>query len=181
MTLNRGMLTSDTEEWETPQPLFDAWHERFRFDVDVCSTHENAKCERHWTKEEDGLKQDWSGLRCWMNPPYGKYIAWWIRKARDSAVNGGALVVLLLPARTDTKWYHRYIYDRKESKRQGKTVWRPWVKEVDFMPGRREFKQGQTLGWVEQNTAPFPSMVVVFENALIQLVGRDESIQGEEP
>lgn len=104
--MNKGLFTSNTDEWATPQALFDELNEEFHFTLDPCSTDENAKCEMHYTKAEDGLKQDWTGQRVYCNPPYGRQIGKWVKKAHDSK----CLTVMLLPARTDTKWFHEYIY-----------------------------------------------------------------------
>jgi phage N-6-adenine-methyltransferase len=100
--INAGMYSSKTDMWATPQGFFDKLNDEFGFETDVCATPENAKCKRYFTQEENGLKQEWSG-RCWMNPPYGRGIGEWIKKAYESAKRGG-LVVCLLPARTDTAW-----------------------------------------------------------------------------
>jgi site-specific DNA-methyltransferase (adenine-specific) len=100
------MFSSDSMEWETPQWLFDELDKEFHFDLDPCSTHENAKCKLHYTKEEDGLLQDWTGHRVFCNPPYGREIGKWVKKAYESK----CLTVMLIPARTDTKWFHQYIY-----------------------------------------------------------------------
>ena len=104
--MNSGLFTSNTAEWGTPQALFDELNEEFHFDLDPCSTHENAKCDLHYTKAEDGLQQDWTGHRVYCNPPYGREIGKWVKKAHDS----DCLTVMLLPARTDTQWFHKYIY-----------------------------------------------------------------------
>ena len=106
MTFVPEMLTANTPEWETPQELFDSLDAEFHFDLDPCCTHENAKCELHYTKAEDGLKQDWTGHRVYCNPPYGRQIKKWVEKAAKSK----CLTVMLIPARTDTKWFHDYIY-----------------------------------------------------------------------
>lgn len=96
--------SSRTDEWETPLALFNALSDEFGgFDLDVCATSENAKCAAYFTKAEDGLAQEWHG-KCWMNPPYGRAIGSWMRKAHES----GAFVVCLVPARTDTAWWHEY-------------------------------------------------------------------------
>ena len=100
------VFSSDSMEWETPQWLFDELNEEFHFDLDPCSTHENAKCDLHYTKEEDGLIQDWTGRRVFCNPPYGHEIGKWVKKAYESK----CLTVMLIPARTDTRWFHQYIY-----------------------------------------------------------------------
>ena len=129
--------SSATPEWETPQAFFDRLDAEFRFTLDVCSTHENAKCAAHYTRDEDGLAQSWSGV-CWMNPPYGREIAAWMRKAfRES--RRGATVVCLVPARTDTAWWHDYAM-------RG---------EIRFLRGRLKFGNAPA-------NAPFPNAVVIF-------------------
>jgi len=138
VSVNSGMFSSATAVWETPQATFDALAAEFGgFGLDVCALPENAKCARYYTPEQDGLAQDWRG-RCWMNPPYGRTIGLWVRKAYESA-QAGALVVCLLPARTDTAWWHDYAM-------RG---------EVRFLRGRLRFGGAK-------NSAPFPSAVVIF-------------------
>ncbi len=104
--MTSGLFSSRTDEWETPKDFFQKLDDEFHFDLDVCATPENAKCKRYFTKEQDGLKQEWKGT-CWMNPPYGRQISLWGKKALDSA--RGATVVCLLPSRTDTQWWHSYV------------------------------------------------------------------------
>lgn len=130
--------SSKTDMWATPQDFFDALDAEFHFTLDACAVKENAKCEAYYTPEQDGLDQPWTG-RVWCNPPYGRNVGQWVKKAHDTA-SGGGFVVMLLPARTDTRWFHDYIY--------GKT-------EVRFIKGRLKFGSCQ-------NAAPFPSMVVIF-------------------
>lgn len=130
--------SSKTDMWATPQDFFDALDAEFHFTLDACAVKENAKCEAYYTPEQDGLDQPWAG-RVWCNPPYGRNVGQWVKKAHDTA-SGGGFVVMLLPARTDTRWFHDYIY--------GKT-------EVRFIKGRLKFGSCQ-------NAAPFPSMVVIF-------------------
>ena len=130
------MFSSKTGLWATPQRFFDKLNEEFHFDVDVCAIPENAKCERFYTPDDDGLKQAWEGT-VWCNPPYGREIGKWVKKAAES----NATVVMLLPARTDTSWFHEYIYGKAE---------------IRFIKGRLKFGDGT-------NSAPFPSMVVVFK------------------
>jgi site-specific DNA-methyltransferase (adenine-specific) len=137
--MTSGMFTSNTPEWATPQWLFDELNKEFNFDLDPCSTHENAKCERHYTKEDDGLSKSWGG-RVFCNPPYGKEIAKWVKKAYEESSH--ADVVMLIPARTDTKWFHNYIYGKAE---------------IRFIKGRLRFGDGKT-------DAPFPSMIVIYKN-----------------
>ena len=133
------MFSSKTDLWETPQNFFDRLNDEFCFETDVCALPENAKCAKYYTPEQDGLAQTWTGV-CWCNPPYGRQIGKWVAKASDSAQNG-ATVVMLLPARTDTRWFHRYIYGKAE---------------IRFVPGRLKFGRSR-------NSAPFPSMVCVFK------------------
>jgi phage N-6-adenine-methyltransferase len=131
------MFSSEKCEWATPQATFDALHAEFVFEVDVCALASNAKCEHYFTPEMDGLAQKWTGV-CWMNPPYGREMPKWIRKAYESAQEG-ATVVSLLPARTDTAVWHDYCMKG----------------EIRFIRGRLKFG-GHT------NAAPFPSAIVIF-------------------
>jgi phage N-6-adenine-methyltransferase len=101
------MLTSDRDSWETPPEIFERCNAEFRFDLDVCATPDNAKCERYYTPEMDGLAQEWRG-RCWMNPPYGRAIWRWMQKAYEAAQTTADVVVCLVPARTDTAWWHQW-------------------------------------------------------------------------
>lgn len=130
--------SSKTDMWATPQDFFDALDAEFHFTLDACAVKENAKCAAYYTPEQNGLDQPWTG-QVWCNPPYGRNVGQWVKKAHDTA-SGGGFVVMLLPARTDTRWFHDYIY--------GKT-------EVRFIKGRLKFGSCQ-------NSAPFPSMVVIF-------------------
>lgn len=117
------MFSSKTDMWETPQDFFDRYDATYHFETDVCALPENAKCARYFTPEMDGLKQEWAGV-CWMNPPYGREISKWVRKAYESARDNLATVVCLLPARTDTKWFHDYVL--------------PYA-DVRFIKGRMKF------------------------------------------
>ena len=103
------MFSSSTDDWATPQEFFDRLNEEFRFTLDPCANEKNHKCDRYYTKEQDGLRQPWDGERVFCNPPYGRGIGDWVKKAREAAERN-ALVVLLLPARTDTRWFHDWIY-----------------------------------------------------------------------
>lgn len=137
--LNEALFSSDRMDWETPKELFDHWNKLFDFNLDVCALPHNAKCKRFFTPEDDGLAQEWAGNRCWMNPPYGKDIAKWVKKASEEAKKG-ALVVALLPARTDTAWFHNYVL--------------PYA-QITFLRGRVKFVGG-TSG------APFPSIIAAY-------------------
>ena len=132
------MFSSKTDLWETPRDFFDKLDAEFHFNLDVCALPENAKCAAFYSPDVDGLSQPWYG-RCWCNPPYGRQVGRWVEKAARSA-EAGATVAMLLPARTDTAWFHDYIYGRAE---------------VRFVRGRLKFGGSA-------NSAPFPSMVVIF-------------------
>ena len=106
------MFSSKTDLWETPQTFFDELNQEFGFTLDACAVPDNAKCERYYTPEQDGLSQPWDGV-VWCNPPYGREVGKWVRRGLMASENG-AIVVMLLPARTDTKWIHDYIYGKAE-------------------------------------------------------------------
>lgn len=135
--INKGMFTSKTDLWYTPQEFYSKLDKEFSFEVDVCALPENAKCNKFFSPQQDGLKQEWKGV-CWMNPPYGRTIGKWVKKAYESSLEG-ATVVCLLPARTDTRWWHDYCMKG----------------EVRLVKGRLKFGGSN-------NSAPFPSAVVVF-------------------
>lgn len=136
-----ALFSSQSVEWATPQDFFDRLNEEFHFTLDPCSTHENAKCAKHYTKEDDGLSQDWKGETVYCNPPYGREMPKWIKKCYEHFM-GGDDAVMLIPARTDTKAFHEYIYGKAE---------------IRFIRGRLKF------GGAKAN-APFPSMVVVYKH-----------------
>lgn len=138
--ITQGMFTSRSDMWETPQWLFDKLNAAWMFSLDVCATAENAKCKHFITPEMDALRDDiyWHGT-CWMNPPYGRQIGLWVKKAYESAQRG-ATVVCLLPARTDTAWWHDYCMKG----------------DITFLRGRLKFGDSK-------NSAPFPSAIVIFK------------------
>lgn len=138
--LTSGLTSSNTDEWSTPQDLFDALDATFHFTLDPCATPENAKCAKFYTKEQDGLKQDWGGAVIWCNPPYGREIGKWIQKCAEHR----GVAVMLIPARTDTRWWHSYIDKNPDA-------------HVYFIKGRLKFGNGK-------NPAPFPSAIVVYTN-----------------
>lgn len=137
--INKGMMSSLTPEWATPQDFFDGLDSEFGFTLDVCAADWNAKCDRYFTIEDDGLSQEWDGV-VWMNPPYGREIGMWMAKAVESW-RGGATVVCLVPARTDTAWWHDYAM-------QG---------DIRFLRGRLKFIGPEGV----KSSAPFPSAVIV--------------------
>lgn len=125
------------DEWETPQALFVSLDMEFHFTVDVCASKDNAKCEKFYTREDNALDKEWSGV-CWMNPPYGSGILQWIRKAYQSSLKG-AVVVCLLPSRTSTRWFHDYCIKG----------------EIRFLRKRIHFGG-------HKSAAPFGTMIVIF-------------------
>lgn len=173
----KTLFSSATDEWATPQDFFDALNAEFGFTLDPCATHENAKCARYFTVEDDGLAQDWSGHTVFMNPPYSEpeqpckpkckkkrcsergfhideYVPGqidWVRKAHDEWRKGGTTVVCLIPARTDTELFHCYINPYYERLKCGESV----NFDLRFVKGRLKFGNAE-------NTAPFPSMVVIY-------------------
>lgn len=137
--MNDVLFSQKTVEWETPQDFFDNLNDEFHFTLDPCSTDENAKCAKHYTIEQDGLAQDWTGETVYCNPPYGREMPLWIKKCYDHFIGGGT-AVMLIPARTDTKAFHEYIYGKAE---------------LRFIRGRPHFGNSK-------NAAPFPSMLVIY-------------------
>ena len=131
-------FSSKTDLWYTPQDFFKKYDDVYKFETDVCATDANAKCAKYYTEEMDGLSQEWRGV-CWMNPPYGRTIGNWMKKAYESSLEG-ATVVCLVPARTDTNWWHDYAMKG----------------DIEFIKGRLKFGGSK-------NSAPFPSAVVVFK------------------
>lgn len=127
-------------DWETPHKLFGALHQHYAFNLDVCALPSNTKLSRFFTPEQNGLTQSWSGQRCWLNPPYGRGVGAWVKKA---AMSDAQLVLALLPARTDTRWWHDFV--------------QPYAARVTFLRGRLRFVGAAS-------SAPFPSVLVLFEN-----------------
>lgn len=139
MGITKGLMSSNRQDWETPQELFESLDAEFGFELDVCATESNTKCGKYYSPEQDGLIKEWAWAgTVWMNPPYGREIGKWVKKAFEESLKG-ATVVCLLPARTDTAWWHDYI--------EGKA-------EVRFIRGRLKFSGSK-------GSAPFPSAIVV--------------------
>lgn len=134
------MFSSKSNEWETPRDLFEELNAEFCFTLDSCATTENAKCEKFYTLQDDGLSQDWQGETVFCNPPYGRELSKWIKKCFEEAQKPETRVVMLIPARTDTKAFHEYILGKGE---------------IRFIKGQLKFNG-------HKYNAPFPSMVVVF-------------------
>jgi len=141
--ISSTLYSRGSDEWETPQKLYDELDAEFDFNLDPCASKENHKCFLYYTKEDDGLKADWAGHRVFCNPPYSD-IAQWVEKAFRETRNDNTLVVMLIPSRTDTKYFHNFIYNRAE---------------IRFVKGRVRFGG--------QDNAPFPSMLVIFRGAYV--------------
>lgn len=140
----QACLSSKKMDWTTPKDFYDNLNKEFNFTLDPCCSHQNALCEKHYTKEENGLIQDWQGETVYCNPPYGKEIKDWVKKCFDESKKKNTTIVMLIPARTDTRYFHEYIYHK--------------AKEIRFIKGRLKF--GGDEG--NKGSAPFPSMVVIF-------------------
>ena len=133
------MFSSEDMTWSTPQEFFDKLNEEFNFTLDPCCVPSTAKCNIYFTPEVDGLKQSWEGHTVFMNPPYGREINKWLRKAYEESLKG-TIVVCLIPSRTDTKYWHDYCMK---------------ASEIRFIKGRLKFGNSVI-------SAPFPSAVVIF-------------------
>lgn len=139
--MNTVTLSSRRHDWETPKALFDALHGEFGFTLDSAANRDNAKCAAFFSPEDDGLSQSWATLGAvFCNPPYGPGIGKWVKKAYDECRASWQTVVLLIPARTETDWWHRYVMQ---------------ATEIRLVRGRLRFS-GMTIN------APFPSAVVIF-------------------
>lgn len=137
------MFSSKKSDWETPQDFFDKLNNEFHFTLDSCADSKNAKCKKYFTVEQNGLIQDWNGETVFCNPPYGRKLKNWVQKAYDESLKPNTTVVMLIPARTDTSYFHDYIL--------------PYA-DIRFIRGRLKFGKSK-------NAAPFPSMVVVFKGS----------------
>lgn len=135
------MFSSATDEWYTPIDFYNELNKEFNFNLDPCATDINHKCAKYFTKEDNGLLQSWGGYNVFCNPPYGRIINAWVEKAYNESKKDNTLIVMLLPARTDTKWFHNFIYHKAE---------------IRFIKGRLKFGGCK-------NSAPFPSMLVIYK------------------
>jgi|TARA_R110000824_G_scaffold272547_1_gene461069 phage N-6-adenine-methyltransferase len=143
------MFSSETGDWATPKEFFDKLDWRFGpFDLDPCATPLNTKCSNFFTEAEDGLSKDWGGFTAFINPPYGRGIDAWIKKAYEESRKENTKIVMLIPSRTDTKYWHQYVMK---------------ADEVHFIKGRLKFGDSN-------NSAPFPSAVIVFDGSNMQQI-----------
>ena len=142
--LNEGLFTSDRNYWETPQDFFNELHEKYNFTLDAAASDENTKLPNYYTVEDDALKQKWEG-RVFVNPPYGREIKRWVKKAYEESLEPyNECVVMLIPARTDTIYWHEYIFGK--------------AKDVDFLKGRLKFE----INGKAKDAAPFPSALITY-------------------
>lgn len=137
--MNKVLFSSNSNEWATPQSLFDDLNKEFNFTLDPCANEQNHKCALYYTMQDDGLCQNWGGQNVFVNPPYGREIKDWVRKSYEESRKPNTKVVMLIPARTDTTYFHDYIYHKAE---------------IRFLKGRLHFN--------DAGPAPFPSMIVIF-------------------
>lgn len=149
------LFSSKSNEWETPQDLFDKLNNQYHFTLDPCCTHKNAKCQKHYTQKENGLIQDWSNDIVFCNPPYGREIGKWVKKAYEESKKGSK-IVMLIPARVDTKWFHQYLYHKESDGIR-----------IEFIKGRLKFinrllPSYREDGNFKSSPATFPSMLVFF-------------------
>ena len=142
--INKALFTSNSDDWVTPHDIFQRLNKEFNFNLDPCASHENHKCDTYYTVDNDGLSQSWGGYRVFCNPPYSE-INKWVEKAYRESRQDNTLIVLLIPARTDTRYFHNFIYQRAE---------------IRFVKGQLKFGQSK-------NSAPFPSMIVIFRGAYV--------------
>jgi len=167
------MFSSKNQAWATPRDLFRELNKKYKFTLDPCAEKDNAVCKTYFNEKQDGLKQSWKGKKVFINPPF-KDVGKWVKKAYDEVMkNGCKVAVLLIAARTDTKWYHNYVWDAKKLK------FRPHVKYIQFVPGRLVFGTDKYWRWVwkqkkldgkfnklygtkKKNPATFPSLIVEF-------------------
>ncbi len=147
--MNDILFSSKRMDWETPQDFFDELDKEFNFTLDPCCTKQTKKCKTYFTEKDDGLSKDWSGHRVFMNPPYGREIGKWIKKGYEESLKG-ILVVCLIPPRTDTNWWWNYCMKGK----------------IRFIKGRLKFKGRNTKGELVQNSATFPSAIIIFNKSV---------------
>ena len=144
------MFSSVSNEWETPKDFFNKYNDLYNFEIDVCATDDNTLCDDHFTIDDDALTKDWGKKICWMNPPYGRGIGKFIKKAYEESIKG-CIVVCLIPSRTDTRWWHDYVMKG----------------DIEFIKGRLKFTNRLLPSYREDGNfklspAPFPSAVITF-------------------
>jgi len=156
MAINSALFSSNKEDWETPQAMFDQLDAKYHFGFDLAASDSNHKCDRYFTEQDDALSQDWATIKgpLFLNPPYGRNLRQWIEKACKTASETNLTIVLLIPARTDTSYWHDFIFGKAS---------------IEFLRGRLKFEQNGVPG----NSAPFPSAIVIY-NKPVEVTDDDE-------
>jgi phage N-6-adenine-methyltransferase len=142
--MNQVLMSSKKMNWRTPQDFFDNLNKEFNFTLDPCADDKNHKCLDYFTEEENGLKHSWQGSTAFVNPPYGREIGKWVKKCYEESLKPNTKVVMLIPSRTDTTYFHDYILGKAE---------------IRFLKGRIKFWDDDNN---PQDPAPFPSMLVIY-------------------
>lgn len=143
--INKALFTSNKEDWETPQDFYDRLNAKYHFEWDLAASDDNAKCSCYFTRDDNSLEQDWEGLsgNLFLNPPYGRELKLWVKKAATTGLKDKQNLVMLIPSRTDTSYWHDYIFGKAN---------------ITFIRGRLKFE----LDGVSGDSAPFPSAVVIY-------------------
>lgn len=143
--INKALFTSNKEDWETPQDFFDRLNEQYHFNWDLAASGDNQKCNNYFDKEQNSLAKNWGGLdgNLFLNPPYGRELKLWVKKASETQLMTNQYLVMLIPARTDTSYWHDYIFNHAE---------------IKFLRGRLKFE----VDGVSGDSAPFPSALVIY-------------------
>lgn len=156
--MNRALLKSEKMDWCTPSDFFNELNQEFNFTLDAAATAKNAKCDRYFTEADDGLKADWGGSCVFCNPPYGRHLGNWVKKGYEESKKPNTVVVMLIPARTDTSYFHEYIFNKAD--------------EIRFLQGRLIFTNEDGVPITDQKgrpcPAPFPSAVIVWKNSKLR-------------
>lgn len=144
--INKALFTSNKEDWETPQYFYDKLNAKYHFQWDLAASDGNAKCDHYFNCEDNSLEQDWEGLsgNMFLNPPYGRELKLWVKKASETKLKRDQFLVMLIPSRTDTSYWHDYIFNHAE---------------IEFLRGRLKFE----VDGVSGDSAPFPSAVVIYK------------------
>jgi site-specific DNA-methyltransferase (adenine-specific) len=145
MALSPALFTSTKNDWETPKDLFERLNSKYHFAFDLAASSTNHKCDRYFTEHDDALSQDWTAIKgpLFLNPPYGRNLRQWVEKACKTASTTNLTIVLLIPARTDTSYWHDFIFGKAK---------------VEFIRGRLKFE----VNGIPSNSAPFPSAIVIY-------------------
>lgn len=139
--ISKALFSHESDEWGTPSALFQQLDQEFNFTLDACANAENHKCPKYFDKYQDGLQKNWSNEVVFCNPPYSQ-IGKWCEKCYKEWKYHNVTIVLLIPSRTDTRYFHEYIYNKAE---------------LRFIRGRLHFNDSK-------NSAPFPSMICIFKS-----------------